>query len=183
MHIDSNDSSAVCRSYFDIYNGSFLVLPFNTIYMYKKTTNKLCHKHNRKRLHASETNLSHNTPFHWLVTGLYPGKVQVKTQQFGVLPQQHVYRQNRLSGLKISVVFGRPFVKCHMLSDRCLSCPVCLSICLSVTLVYCDQTVGWIKMPLGMEVGLEPGHIVLDGDPAPPRKGHNSPQLFGPCLL
>jgi len=26
-------------------------------------------------------------------------------------------------------------------------------------------------MPLGMEVGLSPGHIVLDGDPAPP-KGH-----------
>jgi len=32
--------------------------------------------------------------------------------------------------------------------------------CLSVTLVYCDQTVGWIKMKLGMEVGLGPGHIV-----------------------
>jgi len=31
---------------------------------------------------------------------------------------------------------------------------------------------GWIKMPLGMEVGLGPGHIVLDGDPAPsPQKG------------
>jgi len=26
-------------------------------------------------------------------------------------------------------------------------------------------------MPLGMEVGLGPGDIVLDGDPAPPRKG------------
>ena len=30
-------------------------------------------------------------------------------------------------------------------------------------------------MKLGMEVGLGPGHIVLDGDPAPPN-GHN-PQL------
>jgi len=49
-----------------------------------------------------------------------------------------------------------------MLSDRCLSC---LSV-LSVTLVYCGQTVGWIKMKLGMQVGLGPGHIVLDGDPA-----------------
>ena len=30
----------------------------------------------------------------------------------------------------------------------------------------------WIKMPLGMEVGLGAGHIVLDGDPAPsPKKG------------
>ena len=30
---------------------------------------------------------------------------------------------------------------------------------------------GWIKMPLGMEVGLGPGDIVLDGDTAPPLKG------------
>ena len=31
-------------------------------------------------------------------------------------------------------------------------------------------------MKLGVEVGLGPGHIVLDGDPAPPPKGH-SPQF------
>jgi len=48
-----------------------------------------------------------------------------------------------------------------MLSVRCLSI-------LSVTLVYCHQMVGRIKMKLGMQVGLCPGHIVLDGDPAPP---------------
>ena len=42
---------------------------------------------------------------------------------------------------------------------------VCLSDC-SVTLVHYGQTVGWIKMKLGMEVSLSPGHIVLDGDPA-----------------
>ena len=67
-----------------------------------------------------------------------------------------------------------------MLSDRC---PVlsCLSVCLSVTLVYCGQTVGQIKMKLGMLVGLGPGHIVLDGDPSP-QKGH-SPSIFGPCPL
>ena len=46
-----------------------------------------------------------------------------------------------------------------MLSDRCLSV-------LSVTLVYCGKTVGWIKMLLGMKVGLGPCHITLDGDPA-----------------
>ena len=34
--------------------------------------------------------------------------------------------------------------------------------------MYCGQTVGWIKMKLGIQVGLGPGHIVLDGDPAPP---------------
>jgi len=27
---------------------------------------------------------------------------------------------------------------------------------------------GWIKISLGMEVGLGPGDVVLDGDPAPP---------------
>ena len=48
-----------------------------------------------------------------------------------------------------------------MLSDRCLTvCLSVLSVCLSVTLVYCGQTVGWIKMKLGMQVGLGPGHIV-----------------------
>ena len=26
---------------------------------------------------------------------------------------------------------------------------------------------GWIKMPHGMEVGLSPGDLELDGDPAP----------------
>jgi len=33
-------------------------------------------------------------------------------------------------------------------------------------------------MPLGMEVGRGPGHIALDGDLAPPRKGHSSPPHF-----
>jgi len=42
---------------------------------------------------------------------------------------------------------------------------------------------GWIKMPLGMEVGLDPGDFVLDGDPVLlPQKGAEPP-LFGPCLL
>jgi len=41
--------------------------------------------------------------------------------------------------------------------------------------VYCGQTAGWIKMPLGMEIGVGAGHIVLDGYPAP-KKGH-SPQF------
>jgi len=68
-----------------------------------------------------------------------------------------------------------------MLSDRCLS--VCLSVlsCLSVCDVratalwpngWTDQDETW------QQVGLGPGHIVLDGDPAPPpQKGH-SPSQF-----
>jgi len=47
-----------------------------------------------------------------------------------------------------------------------------------VTLVYCGQTVGWIEMALGMDVRLGPGHIVLDGDPAPLPKGHSAPPQF-----
>ena len=49
-------------------------------------------------------------------------------------------------------------------------------------LMYCCQTDGWTKMPLDMETGVGPCHIVLDGDPAPPKNGH-SPPIFGPCLL
>jgi len=37
-------------------------------------------------------------------------------------------------------------------------------------------------MPFGMEVGLDPGHILLDRDPARPKKGAQL-LLFGPCLL
>jgi len=38
-------------------------------------------------------------------------------------------------------------------------------------------------MKLGIEIGLGPGHIVLDGDPAPtPQRGTALP-IFGPCLL
>jgi len=53
-----------------------------------------------------------------------------------------------------------------MLSARCLSCPV-----LSETFVHCGETVGQIKMKLGVQVGLGPGHIELDADPAPLPKG------------
>jgi len=72
----------------------------------------------------------------------------------------------------------------RMLSDRCLSvCPLCLSDCLSVTLVYCGQTVGWIRMPLRTDIGLGPGHIALHWDPAPPKWGTAATPLFGLCLL
>jgi len=66
-----------------------------------------------------------------------------------------------------------------MLSDRCLSC----LFVVSVTLVYCGQTVGRIQMKLGTQVGLGSGHIVLDGDPAPPPQKGTEPPIFGPYLL
>ena len=38
--------------------------------------------------------------------------------------------------------------------------------------VCCGRMAGWIKMPLDiMEVGFGPGHIVLGGDPGPPKRG------------
>jgi len=42
---------------------------------------------------------------------------------------------------------------------------------------------GWIKVPLGMEIGLTLDEFVLDGDPATlSKKGQSSP-IFGPFLL
>ena len=80
------------------------------------------------------------------------------------------------------MVFGRPFVKRFALCYRTvvlsvLSCPV-----YNVGALW--QTVGWIKMKLGMQVGLGPVRIVLDVDPAlPPPKGHSPHPIFGPYLL
>jgi len=85
------------------------------------------------------------------------------------------------------VVFGPPFVKRFAL--YAIGVLSVLSVSLSITLVCCGQTVRWIKMSLGTEVGLGPGHIVLDGDTAPPptgglptERGTVAP-LFGPRLL
>jgi len=73
-------------------------------------------------------------------------------------------------------IFGRPFVKKvrPTLSVRCLS--VCLS-CLSVTLAYCDQTVGGIQMKLGVQVCLGLATLCYVGTQLPlPQKGQ-SPQF------
>ena len=48
--------------------------------------------------------------------------------------------------------------------------------------VYCGQMAGWMTTPLGTEVDLGPGHIVLEGVPARGKGAQHSP-LFGPCLL
>jgi len=92
---------------------------------------------------------------------------------------QSVNNVLRIVSNKLSIL-GRPFVKRFALCYRTV---VCLSVCLSVTLVHCGQIVSRIKMKLGTQVGLGPGHIVLDGNPAPPPpKGHSSP-IFGPFPL
>jgi len=86
--------------------------------------------------------------------------------------------QNGSSWLSVQrvVILGRPFVKQFTL---CYHSVVCLS-CLSVMLVYCGQTVGRIKIKLGTHVGLGPGHIVLDGDPAPPPQRGTALQFSAP---
>ena len=76
-------------------------------------------------------------------------------------------------------IFGRPFVKRFALCYR----TVARLSALSVTLVYCGQTVGWIKMKLGMEVSLGSGHILLDGDPACPPKVHSPHPNFRPMSI
>jgi len=67
-------------------------------------------------------------------------------------------------------IFGRLFALCC----QTVVCPICLS-CVSVTLVYFRQTLGPIKMPLGMKVGFDPGDFVLDRDPAQSPKRGRSP--------
>jgi len=43
--------------------------------------------------------------------------------------------------------------------------------------VYCGQMAGWMKTPLGTEVDLGSGHIVLDGVPAPTKGAQQPPSL------
>jgi len=49
--------------------------------------------------------------------------------------------------------------------------------------IYCGRTREWIKMSLGMEVGLVPFHIVLDEDPAPVPKRSRAPSNFRPMFV
>jgi len=70
-------------------------------------------------------------------------------------------------------IFMRPFVKRFALCYRTVIC--------SVTLVYCDQTARWIKMKLGMQVGLGPGHIMLGGKPPPPPQRCTAPNFRPIC--
>jgi len=48
--------------------------------------------------------------------------------------------------------------------------------------ICCGQMAPWIKMPLGMEVGLGPGDFVLDVDTAPPPQKGGGPK-FSPMII
>ena len=81
------------------------------------------------------------------------------------------YRQDRQRSNSIGQTVLQTVALCYRTN-------VCA--CLA-TLVHCGQTVGWIKMPLGMKVNLgRPGHTVLDGDrvpPSPQQRGTATPQF------
>jgi len=49
--------------------------------------------------------------------------------------------------------------------------------------VYCGQMAIWIKMPLGTKVGLGPGDIVLNRDPATPKEMGHSPQFLAMSIV
>jgi len=67
-----------------------------------------------------------------------------------------------------TAVLGQPFLKRFALCCRIV---VCL-FCLSIILMYCGRTIGWIKMKLDVQVGINHGHIVSDGDQRPlPQRG------------
>jgi len=76
----------------------------------------------------------------------------------------------KLELFDVYLVFGRPLVKRFALCYQTV-------VCLSVMVVYCGQMVGWIKMKLGTEVDLGPGHTVLDGAHLPP-DGAQQPPSF-----
>ena len=49
--------------------------------------------------------------------------------------------------------------------------------------VYCGQMAGWMKTPLCTEVDLGPGHVVLDGVPAPAKGAQQPPPSFRPMSI
>ena len=49
--------------------------------------------------------------------------------------------------------------------------------------VYCGQTAGWMKTPLGTEIDLGPGRIVLDGGPSSRERGTGAPPSFRPTSI
>jgi len=90
------------------------------------------------------------------------------------------YSSPRIAPAIAESIHGQPWATVSktvrpMLSDRCLSCPVC-PVC-DVGVLRPNACSGWIKMPLGIEVRLGPGHIVLDGNSAPQQKRGTAPQF------
>jgi len=85
----------------------------------------------------------------------------------------------RLHGSRCHLVRGRPRPRRHCVRWDLAPSKTGSTATPHFYSMYCRQTALWIKMPLGAEVRLGPGHIVLDGDPAhplPPQKGGGAQQ-------
>jgi len=90
---------------------------------------------------------------------------------------------NRDSTLTLTQGFWATVCKTVRLCYRTIVLSAC-PLCLSVTLVYCGQTVGWINTKHGMQVGLGPGHIVFRWGPrSPSHKREQSPPNFRPISV
>ena len=107
---------------------------------------------------------------------------QVPRSGVGVPLEGHFWGVWPIENIAKHWSFGRPFVKRFDLCYRTVVLSICPSV-LSVTLVYCGQTVGWIKMKLGVQVGLSPGDFVLHGDPALPKRGQSPLPNFPPISI
>ena len=81
----------------------------------------------------------------------------------------------------LDLVFGRP---CEKNGSPYATRPLSVLSVLSVTLAYCGQTVGRIKMKLGI-VGMPRlrRHCVRWGPNSPSPKRGQSPTIFSLCLL
>jgi len=89
-----------------------------------------------------------------------------------VLPSAHPSPQPKRQINQFSH-FGRPFIKRFALCYRTVARPDCLS----VTLVYCGQTVGWIKMPIGTEVWASAKATLCYIGPSFPRQRGRDPNF------
>jgi len=59
-------------------------------------------------------------------------------------------------------------------------CGVCLSVCLSVTRLWCAETAERIEILFGVKTPGSPGNSLLDGGPDPPRRGEEKVHLMQP---
>jgi len=77
-----------------------------------------------------------------------------------------------------SSAFSSPARRCRVFRFRVFQscsfdCAMFSGLAFSVHPICCGQMAAWIKMSLGMELGLCPGDFVLDGDPVAlsPKRG------------
>jgi len=98
-------------------------------------------------------------------------------------PQAQVTSAEILWSLEMSFLGDRYTTNASPYATGPLSCLSCLS-CVSVTMVYCGQTVGWIKMPLGTKVWPRPRRHCVRWGPSSPKERETEapPPLFGPWL-